>query len=1593
MSSVTGQKSRRRMTDFLDKCGTPRVYISQSASQQQSGHVRISNGMQPTWPSFYVSTNSTTEQCYIDMTIKVYDRNNQVTSTYTETVYSANGTSFPIVPSSPTTFSIPSNGKIHFSAMAHKEGHLDSDLFTATIYNSRQKLELNISPASGTLFEGVVGRAYLDCGDTTENVEIRYYLVSSTLQEPDIPIVPTDTTGSVYSQPITMSASDVTYYAITAKAFSTDDSMDDSDPVSARYTVRAPQISAPVISPSAGPYTLPVEVTITDPTNLCTIRYTTDGTDPTANSPVYTGPFIVEHTTTVKAVNQLPYTSNISQIASATYTITIQEGVITDDPDGILSNSANFHGRYIGPFTLTNDTHFEYKKDGDSTWKTAALQDGSIVQTSNGYSFNGVSGILEGETTYLVKAVGVTNSGTSIDGNIVRFNTPNLSECSLYSVSSSSQVEFGKVNLSYLRVCQDDDAVETDIYDARYWGTAGSRYTVFTNQWDFIGAKEYTKSLYVSRDTDSSNHGINFFWHNFSFTNKVSGSWTRKTLNQNKGTGSGMEVCRDLLGWGTSGNGEWGSSGICSTIADNFYPWCTESTDTKYNPYSSTDTDLRITTNEYRRWADWSNAIGRTPQGGWTSDQATRVSINVRAFPGAFMTRGGYYSTYKTKTLTHSELEYLLYNRVTSSGKHFAKGRIDLGSNQYVNGLIIFSDNYLDSMVPVTISISDSGTAQYSTNTITADQWNRYFDSVALFLPAAGYRDGTTVTGSGTTGLYWTGSHQDSSNAWALEFTDTTLTIIPKPRHYGASIRLCGPPNVSDRSGCNIVTREKGLGTTTGSGYYDLNDSCTVTATADAGWTFTGWKEDGTVVSTNSTYTFTVTSSRTLEAWFTEDSYTVTVNKTPSAGGTVNGAGTYYYGDTAMIVATPASGYRFVRWTEGGNQISENPSYAFTVESNRTITAEFSARTTYDISASSNPTGAATITGTGTKTSGSTCSLQATPVTGYTFSKWTENGSQVSTSNPYSFTVNADRNIVAQLNISGYTVSTTVTPSGGGTVTGGGNFTYGQSCTVTATPSTNYSFSNWTVGGSEVSSTNPYTFQVTGNTTVTANFTANSFQVTTSVQPAAGGTATGGGTYNSGATCTLRATANTGYTFTNWTKGGTVVSSNSTYAFTVSSSTAGAYVANFSAITYTITARSSDSSMGTVTGGGSFTYNQSCTLTATANTGYVFRGWQKDGAKSYISTSNPYSFNVTESATYLGVFESSVVVPTVTTSSVSSITSTGATGGGNVTSAGGGTITQRGVCWSTSQNPTISNSHATASGTTGSYTVNITGLSPATTYYVRAYATNSAGTGYGTQVRFTTSAAIPTVTTSNVTNIASTTATGGGNVTNAGGGTVTERGVCWSTSQNPTISGSHASNGSGTGSFTVSITGLNPGTTYYVRAYATSSAGTGYGSQVSFNTSTTTPTVITVGVNNIGTNTAKMSGSLTSTGGATPVDVGICVGTSPNPDITGQHDSHRVTGPMSFDYTPTNLSSGTTYHYRAYASNENGIVYGADMTFTTKVTLNATMTPTSGAGTVTPYGSNTYDVGEQVSLTANQTSVQGNSYVFAGWHEVSGVND
>jgi len=205
-------------------------------------------------------------------------------------------------------------------------------------------------------------------------------------------------------------------------------------------------------------------------------------------------------------------------------------------------------------------------------------------------------------------------------------------------------------------------------------------------------------------------------------------------------------------------------------------------------------------------------------------------------------------------------------------------------------------------------------------------------------------------------------------------------------------------------------------------------------------------------------------------------------------------------------------------------------------------------------------------------------------------------------------------------------------------------------------------------------------------------------------------------------------------------------------------------------------------------------------------------------------------------------------VPSIVTQDVSYISTTFAYSGGSIASDGGAPVTARGVCWGTAAAPTIDDSKTLDGTGSGSYVSMVTGLTPGQSYFLRAYATNDAGTAYGEEKSFTTldSLMAPTVKTTPANNILVESAKSGGEVTAWGGDSVLVRGVCWNATGEPTIADNRTENGTGLGVFTSILFRLAANTTYYVRAFATNSAGTGYGAVDTFTTQSPAPDVLKI---------------------------------------------------------------------------------------------------------------------------------------------------
>lgn len=284
----------------------------------------------------------------------------------------------------------------------------------------------------------------------------------------------------------------------------------------------------------------------------------------------------------------------------------------------------------------------------------------------------------------------------------------------------------------------------------------------------------------------------------------------------------------------------------------------------------------------------------------------------------------------------------------------------------------------------------------------------------------------------------------------------------------------------------------------------------------------------------------------------------------------------------------------------------------------------------------------------------------------------------------------------------------------------------------------------------------------------------------------------------------------------------------------------------------------------------------------------------------------------------------------VTTDGVSDIKAKQATLTGTVTNDGGEFVITRGFCFGISNNPTVTNGAITTGNGIGTFTANLTGLSINTTYYVRAFATTTAGTSYGSALSFTTTSGIAVLTTTPVTNVAACGADTGGTITSDGGDEITNSGVCYNTSPNPTFADDYVY---GTGNpFTVSLYTSQPNTVYYYRAFVQNSTGTYYGNQLSFTTQNFTATVVTNAVTDIHSCSATLNMNFTPTFPNAVDSYGFCYGITPLPTL---QDTQIGLSSGTFTATTYCLQSNTTYYVRAFILNCNGIKYGNQISFTT----------------------------------------------------------
>jgi uncharacterized protein (TIGR02145 family) len=301
-----------------------------------------------------------------------------------------------------------------------------------------------------------------------------------------------------------------------------------------------------------------------------------------------------------------------------------------------------------------------------------------------------------------------------------------------------------------------------------------------------------------------------------------------------------------------------------------------------------------------------------------------------------------------------------------------------------------------------------------------------------------------------------------------------------------------------------------------------------------------------------------------------------------------------------------------------------------------------------------------------------------------------------------------------------------------------------------------------------------------------------------------------------------------------------------------------------------------------------------------------------------------------------------VNLPQVTILSIENITASSLICKCKIVNNGGTSISDKGICWNTSGNPTIySNTKSSESGS-DSFSIEISDLAPGTKYYFRAFAYNSKGRGYGAEKNATTKTTIPSVETLEITEITRTSLKSGGNITSTGGGEITSKGICWNKSGNPTINNNKTDDGSGNDDFISVADNLEMETIYYVRAFAMNKNGIGYGNIKNTSTlASETPKLSSIEVYNITSNSAVGESKIHDNGGTTILEKGVCWNTTGEPTVL----NNKMTDNSNSEYIKCEikkLQPFTKYYLRAYSTNNKGTGYSDNQI--TFFTLNETGT-------------------------------------------------
>ena len=418
---------------------------------------------------------------------------------------------------------------------------------------------------------------------------------------------------------------------------------------------------------------------------------------------------------------------------------------------------------------------------------------------------------------------------------------------------------------------------------------------------------------------------------------------------------------------------------------------------------------------------------------------------------------------------------------------------------------------------------------------------------------------------------------------------------------------------------------------------FKLGETLHLTAKAHPGFLFWGWYVNGHLKSLKHETSLVAkargkTGHCVITAAFVPIDTVCVPLADPAEGGTVKASRILAdRGAEVALKATPNPGYVFTGWyTADGTFESADAEFTCHQERSHVHVARFMAKS-YEVDATTvvdsgtgslvESSAAGWVEGAGIVEAGHAATLTAHALSGYAFEYWADaSGAVVSRDSTYHVVPKSDTTLQAVFSAKQYTVDVSCEESMG-TVKGAGTYAAGQVATVRAVAAEDTAFVGWFRNGTCVSSKKTYRFTVREDTSLYAVFASGSYVVSTVASPAEGGAVSGFGGYESGDRATLRATANTGYSFVGWTDDkGETVSENADYTVKVTADAA--YTATFKPKSYQVVLSASDDGVGTLSGEGSYQFGDTVELNATPMGTKRFVGWyvlDTEGNKSLLS--------------------------------------------------------------------------------------------------------------------------------------------------------------------------------------------------------------------------------------------------------------------------------------------------------------------------------------------------------------------------------------